>query len=97
MDERRILVVANQTAAGDHVKREVKRRMDEGPCRFTLVVPATLPKEGMTYTEGEALDLAETRMQEAVIGLREIGATVKGVIGDPNPMQAIDDDLRKSQ
>ena len=41
----------------------------------------------------EALDLAETRMQEAVIGLREIGATVKGVIGDPNPMQAIADEL----
>ena len=38
---RKVLVVANQTACGADLVREIRRRMQEGPCTFTLVVPAT--------------------------------------------------------
>ena len=54
MDPRQILVVANQTACGDELLELVKTRMSAGPCRLTLLVPATPPHEHATWTEGEA-------------------------------------------
>lgn len=91
MEPRRVLIVANQTAAGEHLKREVQRRIAEGPCRFTVLVPATPPQEHVVWTEGEAHALAERRMTEAMAGLRQIGAEVEGVVGDPRPVEAIAD------
>ena len=38
---RRILVVANQTACGDDLLEVIEGRLRDGPCRFTLLVPAT--------------------------------------------------------
>lgn len=94
MEEQRILIVANQTAAGTHLKHEVRARIAQGPCRFTLLVPATPPREHATYTDEEAIELAERRMTEAAAGLREVGAEVRGVVGDANPIEAIGDELR---
>jgi GABA permease len=94
MDLRRILIVANQTAAGDHLKQYVKDQLTEGrPSRFTLLVPATPTSDHLTWTEGEAQALAEERMNEALAGLRETGAEVEGIVGDPRPLSAIGDVL----
>ena len=94
MDLRRILIVANQTAAGTHLKQYVKEKLTEGvPSRFTLLVPATPTSDHLTYTEGEARVLAEERMKEALAGLRETGAEVEGMVGDPRPLSAIGDVL----
>ena len=35
------LVVANQTLGGDRLMEEVRRRIAEGPCSFSVVVPNT--------------------------------------------------------
>ena len=93
MEPRSILIVANQTAAGAHLKALVRARMDVGPCRFTLLVPATPPGDHMTWTEGEAYALAEQRLAEALTGLKELGADVQGAVGDPRPLSAIGDVL----
>lgn len=90
MEARRILIIANQTAGGQHLKEEVRRRLHEGPCVFRLLVPATPPHDHL-WTEGEATALATRRRDEAVAGLRELGADVDGVVGDASPIQAIDD------
>ncbi|MGH2729938.1 MAG: hypothetical protein ACRDJI_04945, partial [Actinomycetota bacterium] len=68
MEGRRILIVANQTAAGAHVRRIVHQRMAEGPCSFLLLVPATAPAGKWTWTEAEATESARRRMQEALKG-----------------------------
>ena len=65
MEPRRILVVANQTACGDELLDAVRGRMVDGPCRFTLLVPATPPAEHATWTEGEAQAIARRRMEAA--------------------------------
>ena len=96
MDEKRILIVANQTAAGSHLKSEVRKRMVEGPCRFTLLVPATPPREHATWTDEEAYELAGKRLGVAMEGLKELGANLRGVVGDPLPIEAIGDELRSS-
>ena len=93
MDTRRVLVVANQTACGDELLEAVRARMVAGPCRFTLLVPATPPHEHATWTEGEAKAIARRRMEDAMARFREAGATVQGVVGDPSPVRAIDDVL----
>ena len=93
MDPRRILVVANQTACGDELLDVVKGRMGGGACRFTLLVPATPPHERAIYTEGDAHAIARRRMDEALARFRATGTEADGVVGDPNPVRAIDDVL----
>lgn len=91
---RRILVVANQTACGDELLAAIGARMRQGPCRFTLLVPATPPAEHATWTEGDARALAKRRMAAALTRFGDAGAdTVEGVVGDANPVRAIDDVL----
>lgn len=90
MANRRILIVANQTAAGSHLKRIVAERVKEGPCTFTLVVPATPPAGTLTWTDAEATELATRRMDQALAGLRELGADVEGIVSDGSPTDAVD-------
>ena len=90
---RRVLVVANQTACGDELLAVIEARVRQGPCRFTLLVPATPPAEHATWTEGSAKSLARRRMAEALARFETVGATAEGVIGDPHPVRAIDDVL----
>lgn len=93
MDPKRILIVANQTAAGPHLRAHVRELIAAGPCTFTLLVPATPGPEHLTWTEGEARAMAEERMNEALAGLREVGAQVEGLVGDPRALSAIGDVL----
>jgi hypothetical protein len=95
MEPRRVLIVANQTAAGEHLVRAVRHRMQGDPCRFTLLVPASPPPNTATWTEGEARALANERMEHALRGLRAAGAEIEGVIGDPNPLLAVEDLMRQ--
>src|SRR2546422_11202971 len=88
MEKRSILIVANQTAGGAHLRDVVRDKMTEAPSRFMLLVPATPTSEHLTWTEGEARALAEERMTEAIAGLRGIGADVEGGGGDPRPLPA---------
>lgn len=91
---KRVLVVANQTAGGEHLKHEVMRRVKEGPHQFTLLVPATKPTGTMTWTDGEAHAKAEERMEHAIKMLRDAGAEVDGMVGFMVPIDAIADTLR---
>lgn len=92
-----ILIVANQTASGEHLRRVVRARIHEGACRFTLLVPATAPPGHLTWTEHAALEEANARLDEALAGLRALGAQVDGLVGDRRPILAIDDFLRTGE
>jgi hypothetical protein len=91
MDERRILIVANQTAAGQHLKDLVRNRLKEGPCSFVLLVPATPPHGTLTYTDEETTELAQRRMKEAIEGLNAAGVKeIEGQVGDGSPADAVE-------
>jgi hypothetical protein len=92
---KRVLVVANQTAGGRHLKEEVMRRMKEGEHRFMLLVPASKPAGTMTWTDGEAHAAAEDRMKRTVESLRAAGADIDGMVGFSVPIDAIADALRE--
>lgn len=71
--------------------------MEEGECRFRLVVPATPPSEQVIYTDEDALTLATKRLEVALAALAETGADVEGVVGDERPMDAINDQFNEQE
>ncbi len=88
-----VLIVANETAGGEHLRAEVSRLIQLGAERFTLLVPATRPRGTLVYTDGEAHALAERRMSDAVATLRKLGVEIDGVVGVERPMDAVLDIL----
>jgi hypothetical protein len=89
----RVLVVANRTAATPALLEAVRERAARGPCRFTLLVPNTAhglhrvvdPEDQGTSEAEETLELAVPLLEEAA------GAPVEGLVGDPEPLAAIQD------
>jgi len=89
----RVLVVAHRTAATPALLDAVRARAGAGPATFTLLVPRAarglhrvMDPEDTDETEAQAvLELALPLLEEAV------GASVDGKIGDPNPVDAIND------
>lgn len=88
------LIVANQTMGGAELIDHVRLVMAEGPCDFHLVVPATPPKEHLTWTEGEAKAIAAQRFEAGLDRMRTMGAQATGEVGDSSPILAVDDALR---
>lgn len=87
------LVVANQTLASDELLAHVRSLMEAGPAEFHLVVPATPPKEHLTWTEGNARAIAAAQLERALARMTAEGATVSGEVGDANPTLAVEDVL----
>jgi hypothetical protein len=89
----RVLVVANRTAATPALIDAVRERARNGPCRFTLLVPNTAhglhrvvdPEDQGQSEAEETLDLALPQLERAA------GSPVEGLIGDPEPLAAIQD------
>jgi hypothetical protein len=92
---RRLLVVANETSTAPRLLEEVRRR---GPWadEVVLVVPAlnTRLRHWLSDTDG-ALAAARERLQAAQAALAGAGVPVRGMVGDADPLQAIDDVLRE--
>lgn len=89
----RVLIVAHRTAATPGLLTAVRERAADGPCAFTLLVPNAAhglhkvvdPEDGDSAEAQAVLDLALPLLEDAA------GASVVGMIGDPNPMNAIQD------
>ena len=79
---RRILIVANRTAAKPRLPAEVGARAARGPCRFTLLVPRPF-WDPDTEEAAITLELALPLLDEAA------GGQVDGIIGDTDPFVAV--------
>jgi hypothetical protein len=89
----RVLVVANKTAATPALLDAVRERASRGPCTFTLLVPNTAHGlHRVMDPEDQDRSEAETTLELAVPLLSEAaGRRVDGLIGDPEPLSAIQD------
>jgi hypothetical protein len=94
-DERRILVIANETVGGSTL-RECIRAKSEGYHEQVLVVTPALnsPLRHWASDEDGARAAARERLEASLERLREAGVDARGEVGDAEPLQAIEDGLR---
>jgi GABA permease len=94
-DRHRILVVANETVAGRSLRDEVVRRAEEGDAEVLVVTPALNTRiRHWTSDEDTARAAAQIRLDESLASLSTDGIDARGVVGDDDPLQAIEDSLR---
>jgi hypothetical protein len=91
----RILVVANRTAATPGLIAAVRERAAKGPATFTLLVPnAAHGLHRLVDPEDQGRSEAEQTLELALPLLEEAaGRPVEGLVGDPEPLAAIQDAL----
>ena len=94
-DERRILVIANETVGGRPLREAIKERADRYREEVLVVSPAlNSPLRHWLSDEDEARAAAQQRLDESLARLREAGIEAHGEVGDADPLQAIEDALR---
>jgi hypothetical protein len=96
VDERRILVLANETVGGLRLREVIREKASGYPSsRVHVVAPAlNSPVRHWASDEDPARRAAEERLQASLARLREGGIDASGGVGDSEPLQALEDGLR---
>ena len=94
-DERRILVVANETVGGEALREQIQRRGEGERSRVLVVSPAlNSPLRHWASDEDPAREEARKRLETSLERLRLSGIEANGEVGDADPLQAIEDAVR---
>ena len=93
--ERRILVIANETVAGETLRDQIRERSEGSEVRVRVVCPALVsPMRYFASDEDAGRAQALVRLGSSLAGLRDAGLAAEGEVGDADPLQAIEDHLR---
>ncbi|MGH3133833.1 MAG: hypothetical protein ACRDNY_08880 [Gaiellaceae bacterium] len=94
-DERRVLVIANETVGGEELMSEIGELALAGRSRFYVVCPA-LNSRLKTWTSDEdpARAAAQKRLDATVARLGSVGIEARGGVGDADPFVAVEDAVR---
>ena len=89
----RVLVVAHKTAATAPLLDAVRSRAQRSPAVFTLLVPnAAHGLHKVVDPEDQGASEAQLVIDKAAPALREAaGGEVEGIVGDPDPVAAVQD------
>jgi hypothetical protein len=94
-DERRILVIANETVGGGPLLERIRERSSGYTTQVLVVSPAlNTPLRHWASDEDPARELARERLDRSLARLKQNGIEARGEIGDGDPLQAIEDALR---
>ena len=94
-DEKRILVIANETVGGSTLRDMIRDRAEGVRAEVLVVCPAlNSPLRTWTSDEDAARAAAQERLDASLARLREAGINARGEVGDGDPVQAIEDALR---
>src|SRR5918999_3649243 len=95
-DERRVLVVANETVGGGELMDALGEIALAGQARFHAVAPA-LNSRLKTWTSDEdpARAAAQQRRDSALMRFRDVGIEADGEVGDVDPLVAVQDAVRR--
>jgi hypothetical protein len=93
--ERRILVIANETVGGETLREEIRRRAEAYDELVRVICPTLLSRvRFLASDEDAARAQAQERLDHSLSRLREIGVNCDGEVGEADPLQAIEDQLR---
>src|SRR5919197_503294 len=90
---KRVLVVANETVAGNALIDAVKRRAQGEEVRAHVISPQNQPKHGYVIYDEHVRDAAQNRLEMTLALLREAGIEADGQVMDPDPYAAVMDAL----
>ena len=94
-DERRVLVVANETVGGQELLSAISTLAISQKTTFRVVCPA-LNSRLKTFTSDEdpAREAAQARLDATLARLASVGIEAHGEVGDGDPLVALDDAVR---
>jgi hypothetical protein len=93
--ERRLLVIANETVAGQTLRRMILEKSLDVREEVLVVTPAlNSPLRHWVSDDDGARAAAQERLDRSLAQLAEAGVQARGEIGDGDPLQAIEDALR---
>jgi len=94
-EERRVLVVANETVTGEELLSTISTLALTQKTVFQVVCPA-LNSRLKTYTSDEdpAREAAQKRLDVTLARLTSVGIDAHGLVGDGDPLVAVDDAVR---
>jgi hypothetical protein len=90
---RHVLVVANETVAGEALLARIRERAGSDDIRFTVLAPISDPQAGYVVYEDTRRAAAGRRLERSVRGLRDAGVAVHGLVVDAGPVSAVRDAL----
>jgi hypothetical protein len=90
---KRILVVANETVAGQPLIEAVRERAAGEQVDVHVISPQNQPRHGYVIYESMVRDAAENRLQMTLALMREAGIEADGEVMDPDPYAAVMDAL----
>ena len=97
MGPKRILIVANRSATGPELIEEVRDRARYDDAIFTLVVPASPAPDRWVWDPSAEVEGARQRLAEALVLLGATGARINGLVGDADPLKAVNDVLGRER
>ena len=86
-----ILVVANQTVAGDRLIAAVRSRAATDPLRVTVICPQNDPTDAWVVDEAEVRAATQARLDGMLAALRRAGIEANGYVVERDPYTAVMD------
>jgi hypothetical protein len=90
---RHVLVVANETVAGESLIKALREHAERGPIRVTVVCPISQPRHGTVVYEDTRRASARRRLDRTLGILRDAEISAHGLVVDTDPVNAVRDAL----
>jgi hypothetical protein len=90
---RHVLVVANETVAGESLIKALRERAEREPIRITVVCPISQPRHGTVVYEDTRRASARRRLDRTLAILRDAEISGHGLVVDTDPVNAVRDAL----
>ena len=92
-----VLVIANETVAGQTLIEALKERAAAEQTRVTVIAPINAPREGYVVYEDTRRASAGRRLDRTLRLLREAGIPASGLVVDTDPVNATRDAIAQAE
>jgi hypothetical protein len=92
-----VLVIANETVAGNTLIEALKERAAAEQIRVTVIAPINEPREGYVVYEDTRRASAGRRLDRTLQLLREAGIPASGLVVDADPVNATRDAIAQAE